>query len=164
MPRGEHLRKYHLGGPSYRTNLSEYRVWTSMKTRCTNPKFKDWHLYGGRGIRVCERWSNSFVAFFADVGPRPSPRHSLDRWPDSDGHYEPTNVRWATPSEQCRHFSRNRNISFRGETLPMVAWSERTGLKREVIADRLNRGWSVRRTLTTPTIRQRRRNRMGRYV
>lgn len=164
MKRGENLKKYDHTGPTYRTQPREYRVWSSMLTRCCNPKFKDWHLYGGRGITVCEEWMRSFAAFFQHVGPRPSRQHSIDRFPNGDGNYEPGNVRWATASEQCRHFSRNRNITYKGETLPMVAWSERTGLKREVIADRLNRGWSVHRTLTTPTVEMRSRARNGRYA
>jgi hypothetical protein len=77
----------------------EYTAWTHMKDRCSSPghpQFKDW---GGRGIRVCARWADSFATFLADVGPRPSPDLSLDRI-DNDGNYEPGNVRWATRSQQ----------------------------------------------------------------
>jgi hypothetical protein len=80
----------------------EYRSWCHAKERCFNPnvkRFKDW---GGRGITMCERWSSSFEAFLEDVGPRPSPAHSIDRI-DNDGHYEPGNCRWATHSEQQRN-------------------------------------------------------------
>ncbi len=164
MKRGDNLRKYDHTGPTYKTRPSEYRAWSSMLTRCSNPKFKDWNLYGGRGITVCESWMRSFEAFFAVVGPRPSRLHSLDRWPNGNGNYEPGNVRWATAKEQCRHFSRNRQITYKGETHPMVVWSERTGLKREIIADRLNRGWSVHRALSTATVLIRSRNWSGRYV
>ncbi len=78
----------------------EYRAWTNMITRCTNPKHNRWQHYGGRGITICERWRNSYEAFLSDVGRRPSPAHSLDRYPDCDGNYEPGNVRWATGTEQ----------------------------------------------------------------
>ncbi len=71
-----------------------------MKKRCFNTKSKYYFNYGGRGISVCQRWLNSFEAFLADVGTRPSSQHSLDRFPDTNGHYEPGNVRWATRSEQ----------------------------------------------------------------
>jgi len=70
-----------------------------MKTRCENPACAAYARYGGRGITVCARWRDSFEAFLADVGPRPSPRHSIDR-KDNDKGYEPGNCRWATPSEQ----------------------------------------------------------------
>ena len=82
---------------------AEYRAWKGMKTRCTNPKEPGWKYYGGRGIRVCDRWLNSFEAFLADVGPRPSPQHSIDRYPDNDGNYEPSNVRRATQAEQSQN-------------------------------------------------------------
>ena len=74
-----------------------------MVARCEEgPRHKDWHLYGGRGIEVCARWRASYVAFLADMGRKPSSLHSIDRI-DVNGHYEPGNCRWATPSEQRRN-------------------------------------------------------------
>src|ERR1035438_3468499 len=96
MRRGENLRLYDHSGPTYRTRPAEYRAWSGMKQRCTNPEFKDWMLYGGRGIAVCPSWMDSFECFYRDVGPKPSPLHSLDRYSNGDGNYEPGNVRWAT--------------------------------------------------------------------
>lgn len=88
-------------GHSIRGHKSaEYGIWTGMIQRCENPNVKAFSRYGGRGITVCEAWRNSFEAFLADVGRRPSARHSIDRYPNNDGNYEPGNVRWATPPEQ----------------------------------------------------------------
>lgn len=81
------------------TKSPEYRSWASMIARCENPKYHHFHRYGGRGIRICERWRNSFELFLSDMGPRPSLKHSLDR-KDNDGNYEPGNCRWATAKEQ----------------------------------------------------------------
>ena len=75
-----------------------YSTWKGMRQRCNDPHSKSWKDYGGRGIRICARWDD-FAAFLADMGPKPSPRHSIDRI-NNDGHYEPDNCRWATREAQ----------------------------------------------------------------
>jgi hypothetical protein len=91
----------------------EYRTWVNMITRCENSGRKDFKLYGGRGIKVCARWRHGeggrtgFECFLADMGRRP-PQHSIDRYPDNDGDYEPRNCRWATASEQNKNQRRNK--------------------------------------------------------
>jgi hypothetical protein len=77
----------------------EYKAWMDMLRRCRNPKSHNWKYYGARGIAVK---FPSFEEFFATVGPRPTTKHSIDRWPDNNSHYQPGNVRWATRSEQER--------------------------------------------------------------
>lgn len=77
----------------------EYRAWTNMKTRCYNQKSKRYVDWGGRGIKVCDRWLNSFENFYADMGPKPAPGYSIDRI-DVDGNYEPGNCRWADAKTQ----------------------------------------------------------------
>ncbi|TGT72937.1 hypothetical protein EN802_13750 [bacterium M00.F.Ca.ET.159.01.1.1] len=99
-----------------------YDTYRHMRNRCGDPGHKDFNLYGGRGIKVCDRWLNGdgvrigFECFVADMAPKPSPSHTLDRHPDNDGNYEPGNCRWATPVEQ-RHNQR-RYIAAHGEHRP----------------------------------------------
>jgi hypothetical protein len=131
------------------SNSPTYSTWANMLTRCTNPKFEDWDRYGGRGIRVCQAWF-SFEAFLADMGERPSPSHSLDRYPDQNGNYEPGNCRWATGKEQCRNRRDNNLITFNGETKTAAEWSEITGITPSTLRARTRAGWPADKCLTTP--------------
>jgi hypothetical protein len=133
-----------------RTKL--YKVWTAMKQRCHNPDDPGYHNYGGRGIEVCERWRESFEAFLADVGPKPSDKHSLDRFPNGNGNYEPGNVRWATWTEQMSNTRRTRHIEYGGETLTIKEWSVRTGIAYATLKQRLDNGMSPEAALTTPVL------------
>lgn len=129
---------------------AEYRAWQTMRLRCTEPSNSQYPNYGGRGIRVCERWLNSVEAFIEDMGPKPSPKHELDRYPDNNGNYEPGNCRWATRSENDRNRRSNRLIECRGEKLPLVAWSERSGVGVDTIRHRIAKGWDSDRAIFTP--------------
>jgi len=132
-------------GLSYTT---EYRAWQTMRLRCTNPKNSAYPNYGGRGITVCERWMNSVEAFVADMGPKPSPRHELDRI-NNDGPYSPENCRWVTRKKNSRNRRSNRLLTFRGETRTLAGWCELLGLPRDTVRKRLVAGWSVDRALKT---------------
>jgi hypothetical protein len=112
-----------------------------MKHRCTYPSNPKWASYGGRGIKVCDRWQDSFPAFLEDMGPRPSPKHSIDRI-DFDGNYEPTNCRWTTSTTQTRNKGTTRTLTYEGETLCLADWAERFGVGRGTVHYRLSQGWT----------------------
>jgi len=129
------------------SRLCEYRIWNLMRQRCSNKNLKTFKHYGGRGITVCERWRNSFDAFLDDMGRRPSEKHSIDRI-DNNGNYEPGNCRWTTQRQQSRNKRTNRKILFNGLLLSVIEWCEITGVSKNCLLTRLNRGWSVEQALT----------------
>lgn len=93
---------YKHGHSSRTEKSSEYRSWSSMRNRCKYPCVKGYEYYGGCGIKVCKRWLSSFSNFWDDMGPKPTPQHTIDRYPNPNGNYEPKNCRWATKKQQ-RH-------------------------------------------------------------
>lgn len=112
----------------------EYRAWRAMIQRCSDTNTPYYHRYGGRGIRVCHRWRTSFASFIKDVGIRPSSQHSLDRFPEKNGNYEPGNVRWATRKEQQQNIRTNCNVTHDGETLCAAEWGRRFKVSPVVIS------------------------------
>lgn len=128
----------------------EYKAWMNMWSRCTNPKTRYWHRYGGRGISVCSKWT-SFEAFFEDMGARPisCERISVDRI-NCDGDYEPGNCRWATQKTQARNTSVNVMVCVGGKSMTLAEAVETTNIKYNTVLYRLKRGWSVERALAEP--------------
>lgn len=124
---------------------SEYMIFAAMLKRCNDPRERNYHRYGGRGIRVCDAWNGAqkYPAFLAYIGRRPSQKHSLDRWPDKDGNYEPGNVRWATQHEQMRNTSRNRFYTLNGETLCLKDMAIKHGVNPGTARARLEAGWPI---------------------
>lgn len=129
------------GATRGREKSHEYRCWAMMKNRCLAPTSHAYSKYGGRGITVCVRWRGSFAAFLEDMGPSPSPGHSIDRI-DNDGDYCPENCRWATKKEQARNRTRSRFLTCRGETKTIAEWSEIGGVHPSTIAMRLKLEWT----------------------
>ena len=131
-------------------NTRLYREWQSMKGRCYYPSVNGYERYGGRGIIVCSEWKNNFVAFkdWAELhGYKDS--LTIDRI-DVNGNYEPSNCRWVTKEIQNKNTRRNINITYKGETHNVREWSSILNININTLYDRLRRGWSGEKTLSTP--------------
>ena len=127
--------------------------WKAMIDRCTNPASPGYKRYGGRGVKVCPRWM-SFDRFIQDMGPRPSTDHSVDRFPDGNGDYEPGNCRWATRQQQADNRHITVFLEYQGERKTVRDWSRQVGISVSAITHRLKSGWSVEKILTEPVLPQ----------
>jgi hypothetical protein len=139
----------------YLSNTPEHKVWRNIFWRCTSPAYRWYHRYGGRGIKICERWLK-FENFLADMGPRPGPGYTIER-KDNDKDYTPGNCCWATQKEQQRNRGNNRRLTLGDRTQVLAAWAEEVGLLPATLLRRLEKGWSVERALMTPVGPQGRR-------
>ena len=129
------------------TNTRVFRIWTSMKARCNNPSSISFKNYGGRGIRVCERWLNSFETFYKDMGDPPE-MFVLERINNDWGYY-PENCKWATVKENTRNRRSNRVFTFAGETKCITAWADSLGLTGQALHRRIDiLQWPLERALT----------------
>ncbi len=131
-----------------------YGIWSTMKQRCGNPKSTEYHKYGARGIRVCERWLQ-FENFYADMGDPPK-AHSIDRR-DNDGNYEPGNCRWATRITQQNNMRMNHWIEYNGKKMTSAQWSRELGIKGTTINNRVHRGFSIPEILSVTHLPPKRR-------
>lgn len=127
-----------------------HTCYRSMLNRCLSPKNDHYKHYGARGIKVCERWQgkDGYRNFIADIGERPSPKHTIDRYPDNDGNYEIGNVRWAVKKQQMRNFRRNVNVTLAGRTQCIAAWAEELEMTPASFWQRLHKGWSEEKMLS----------------
>lgn len=123
-----------------------YRIWLGMVRRCSSPKATQWPNYGGRGIKVCERW-RKFEGFYADMGPAYRDGLTIDRI-DPDGNYEPGNCAWATDAQQRRGQRRNVRLTWRDHTLVAADWARMLGVRRNLLYSRLAAGWPIEKALT----------------
>lgn len=131
----------------------EYQSWQDMKKRCGNPNNRYYHNYGGRGIKVCERWTLSFTHFLQDMGLRPSPKHTVER-KDNDGNYEPSNCTWETRLRQNNNRRDNFMVTHSGITMTGRDWERQLGLPKDIVRQRIKcLGWTTERALTQPTAR-----------
>lgn len=125
-----------------RKRTKTYRSWESMKQRCLNPNFSSYKWYGGRGVKICERWlgQSGFENFLSDMGEVPNGL-TLERI-DNNGNYEPSNCRWATRKEQCRNRKTGAFITFHGRTQTIAAWAEELRVNPKTIYNRRYIGWN----------------------
>ncbi len=127
------------------SKLRTYKIWSSMKHRCADPKNK---YYGGKGVSVCKRWAKSFESFLDDMGLCPD-GYQIDR-KDGKGNYEPSNCRWVTVQEQQRNKENVGKISVDGIARSLSGWSEVFGIKKSTISERLRRGWPDQKAVSEP--------------
>lgn len=130
-----------------RKDLREYGIWKGMKSRCYNQNRVTYRRYGGRGIKVCERWKDDFWAFYEDMGQSPA-NCAIDRI-DNDGDYTPDNCRWTTRRINNNNGQRNLNITFKGRTLTLSQWARLFDLTPRTLLDRLESGWLLDKALSS---------------
>ena len=131
---------------------SEYKSWESMRGRCGRLSYAGYEKYGGQGIRVCEQW-NSFQQFLKDMGPKPTPSHTIDRKDNSLGYF-PENCRWASKAEQVRNRGVTTHVHYKGLTKPLAEWCELLGLDYSRVRQRIQKAnWSPEKAFTAPSLR-----------
>lgn len=133
----------------------EYRAWSSMLARCRNPRNNRYYAYGARGIKVCDRWL-SFENFLTDMGPRPSPQHTIDRI-DNDVDYTPENCRWLPADQQSANRRVNHYLTIDGRTQTLSAWADEVGVSPNCIRSRIAAGESPASAISRPSRRRKKR-------
>jgi len=129
----------------------EHNTWKGIVQRCTNPKYKEFYLYGGRGIRMCNRWRHSFQAFFDDMGRRPGNKFSIERI-DVNGNYEPSNCVWATTKQQGRNRRDTLRFLWNGTVQSLADICESCGANYKLVYHRIKEGWPVGEAVSLPRL------------
>lgn len=140
--------RHGMGTRSKGKKLSvEYTAWCAMKSRCYNPNNNRYKYYGARGIVVCDRWLHSFTNFYADMGLKPTKKHTVDR-KNTNGNYEPSNCIWATRIQQANNKLSNHILSVSDESHTVTEWARKMGLNPKTIYTRLDRGFTPEQAIT----------------
>lgn len=127
-----------------------YHIWEDMKNRCSNPKNRRYHRYGGRGISVCKEWQDDYAVFYKwAIENGYADNLTIDR-DKVDGNYEPGNCNWATQKQQGNNRANNRRIEYNGVSKTLAEWADLLGVKYHLLKNRLERDWTVERAFTTP--------------
>lgn len=144
--------------PAIRTHglsrIAEFRIWMNIFHRCYNRKHRSFKDYGGRGIIMSYEWYISPERFIHDMGPRPSPQHTIERL-DNDGPYSKENCIWATRNDQARNKRNNVNLTFNGRTMCLTAWAEEAGVAQKTLWDRIASGWPMEKALAPKKFKSR---------
>jgi hypothetical protein len=147
------LEKSHLNNITHgMSGTPTHTSWKGMRERCLLVNHVEYHNYGGRGIKVCERWEKSFVNFLEDMGFRPN-KMSIERI-DVNGDYTPENCKWATKKEQNNNRRDSVFFEFNGSRLTVAQWAEKTGFKYSTLKNRFYKGWDIEKALTAPVSKQ----------
>jgi len=138
------------------TNSPEYTTLRKMKERCYSKNCPEYSYYGGRGIKICDRWlepnGQGMLNFYTDMGPRPSKEYSIDRI-DVNGDYTPENCRWTDIYTQANNKRSNNYLTFNGETKTLTTWANELGIEPKTLFTRIYDGWGIEKALSTPTIK-----------
>lgn len=135
--------------PNRRSSMKEYHSWENIIQRCTNPKNTYYSRYGGRGIKICDRWRNSFDAFLEDMGRAPTKNHTVGRL-DNEGDYEPGNCEWQTRKVQQNNRSNTHYIEVDGKQVSRGELAESMGLTISQLVTRMKHNWTAEEMKSTP--------------
>lgn len=158
--------KMYVGKMATKHGLSKhllYKTWHNMRGRCKNKKASKYELYGGKGIKVCNEWDNSFISFYEwSLNNGWEKGLTIERL-DSNKNYEPSNCIWATYKTQNNNTSQNHLITFNGKTMNITQWAKELNISKKMLSERIRRKWSIERAFSTPNVKANGYN-FGEYI